>query len=73
MNLLHNKLRNRLSPVRVDKLQFIYINERVLNRITRRNTDPYKLHDLEVKLLALGLGSEPICQDPRIALSAVLE
>lgn len=32
LNLLQNKLRNRLTVQRVDKLQFIYINERVLQR-----------------------------------------
>jgi hAT family C-terminal dimerisation region len=33
LNLVHNKLRNRLSTERVDKLQYIYINERVLRKI----------------------------------------
>jgi hypothetical protein len=33
LNLVHTKLRNRLSNERVDKLQYIYINERVLRRI----------------------------------------
>jgi hypothetical protein len=33
LNLVHNKLRNRLSIERVDKLQYIYINERVLRKI----------------------------------------
>ena len=33
LNLVHTKLRNRLSNGRVDKLQYIYINERVLQRI----------------------------------------
>jgi hypothetical protein len=33
LNLVHNKLRNRLSMERVDKLQYIYINERVLRKI----------------------------------------
>jgi hypothetical protein len=32
-NLLLNKLRNRLSTERVDKLQYIYINQRVLNNV----------------------------------------
>jgi hypothetical protein len=33
LNLVHTKLRNRLSIERVDKLQYIYINERVLRKI----------------------------------------
>jgi hypothetical protein len=32
LNLLQNKLRNCLTNQRVDKLQFIYLNERVLQR-----------------------------------------
>jgi hypothetical protein len=33
LNLIYNKLRNRLSKECVDKLQYIYINKRVLQRI----------------------------------------
>lgn len=31
-NFIHNKVRNRLDPIRVDKLTFIYMNRRVLDR-----------------------------------------
>ena len=33
LNLVYTKLRNRLSNGRVDKLQYIYINERVLRKV----------------------------------------
>jgi hypothetical protein len=32
LNLIHTKTRNRLKPERVNKLQYIYINERALAR-----------------------------------------
>ena len=36
MNLLHNKARNRTALDRMDKLQFIYINARVLSYKIKR-------------------------------------
>ena len=33
LKLLQNKLRSRLTAERVNKLQYIYINERVLKRV----------------------------------------
>lgn len=35
MNLIHTKLRKNLRPVKVNKLTFIYINDRVLRRINK--------------------------------------
>ena len=32
MNLIMNKIRNSLTAVNVNKLMFIYMNERILNR-----------------------------------------
>jgi hypothetical protein len=46
LNLLFNKLRNRLNPIRIDKLQSIYINKRVLARV--EETDFTK--NIKVKL-----------------------
>jgi hypothetical protein len=37
LKLLHNNLRNRLLPEWVDRLQYIYINERVLDWILAGN------------------------------------
>ena len=34
VNFLHSKARNRLIPANADKLAFIYMNKRVLERIT---------------------------------------
>ncbi len=34
MNLIMNKIRNSLHSINVDKLMFIYMNERALNRLT---------------------------------------
>jgi len=33
MNLIKSKTRNQLSKISVDKLMYIYINERTLNRL----------------------------------------
>jgi hypothetical protein len=43
LQLLQNKLRSRLTAPRIDKLQYIYINERILERVAnavslRKNT-----------------------------------
>ena len=75
LNLTHTKLRNRLTSTHVDRLQFIYINERVLLRVTRRQAEPGDLEELEDKLLRSGIGELPnpgLHQDPRMALTAVL-
>ncbi len=47
LNLVHNKLRNRLSNDRVDKLQYIYINERVLRRVSCRYEAHLKLDEAQ--------------------------
>lgn len=39
MNVLHSKSRNRLDPVRVDKLIFIYTNSRSLRKATINDID----------------------------------
>ncbi|KNB15464.1 hypothetical protein FOXG_21339 [Fusarium oxysporum f. sp. lycopersici 4287] len=40
VNFLHSKARNRLTPANADKLAFIYMNERVLERITQSQNQP---------------------------------
>lgn len=42
-NFLHNKIRNRLQATRVDKLIFIYMNQRVLQ--TLKNGDHFSVSD----------------------------
>jgi hypothetical protein len=54
LNLLFNKLRNRLNPIRVDRLQNIYINERVLARLGEADfTEDMKV-ELEQELITAG-------------------
>jgi hypothetical protein len=40
LRLLQNKLRSRLTAQRIDKLQYIYINERVLGRVAGAQPEP---------------------------------
>ncbi|RKK64095.1 hypothetical protein BFJ69_g16797 [Fusarium oxysporum] len=40
VNFLHSKARYRLTPANADKLAFIYMNERVLERITQSQNQP---------------------------------
>jgi len=47
LNLVYNKLRNRLSNDRVNKLQYIYINERVLRRVSCRYEAHLKLDEAQ--------------------------
>ncbi len=65
LNLLHNKLRNRLTASRVDKLQYVYINERVIKKIKGNYNAELHLDDtqleaeadlveLEDRLIAIG-------------------
>jgi hypothetical protein len=54
LKLLHNKLRNRLRPDRVDMLQYIYINKRVLERIKADLATEGELIELEDTLLKVG-------------------
>jgi hypothetical protein len=54
LKLLHNKLRNRLRPNKVDMLQFIYINKRVLERVKANLATKSKLIKLEDALLKIG-------------------
>jgi hypothetical protein len=61
MNLMHNKLRNRLSSTRVDKLQFIYINQRVLQRAQGTNWKPLNQEKVAKKLYKV---SEEPLPDP---------
>jgi hypothetical protein len=71
LNLVHNKLRNRLTTSRVDKLQYIYINERIMKKIkgnynAELHLDENQLEaevelvELEDRLIAIGeCGGEP--------------
>lgn len=40
VNFLHNKARNRLTPANADKLAFLYMNERVLERLMESQNQP---------------------------------
>jgi hypothetical protein len=40
MNYVHSKLRNRLSVERTDKLQYIYMNLRALDKIKHHSKHP---------------------------------
>jgi hypothetical protein len=40
INFLHSKARNRLTPANADKLAFIYMDERVLERIAQSQNQP---------------------------------
>jgi hypothetical protein len=60
-NLIHDKTRNRLSPEKTNKLMFIYINRRVLDReegaqqpIRWEDLNEEQLLELEDQLLADG-------------------
>jgi hypothetical protein len=48
VNFLHSKARNRLTSANADKLAFIYMNERVLERITQSQNQPLGHHRNEV-------------------------
>jgi len=54
LKLLHNKLRNRLRPDKVNMLQYIYINKRVLERIKADQATEAELIELEDALLKIG-------------------
>ena len=56
MGGLMNKFRAQLMPQHVDMLQYIYINERVLNWILRRNATPEELMEVEDKAAEVGEG-----------------
>ena len=56
MGGLINKFRAQLMPQHVDMLQYIYINERVLNRILQRNATPEELMEVEDKAAEVGEG-----------------
>jgi hAT family C-terminal dimerisation region len=49
LNLVHNKLRNRLTSSRVDKLQYIYINERIIRKIKGKYDVQLKLNEAEIE------------------------
>ena len=46
-NLIHDKLRSRLTAEKVDMLQFIYINERVMKNKRKRHVKREDLVALE--------------------------
>lgn len=54
LKLLHSKLRNRLRPDKVNMLQYIYINKRVLERVKADLATEGELIDLEDALLKIG-------------------
>jgi hypothetical protein len=54
LKLLHNKLRNCLKPDKVNMLQCIYINKRVLERIKADQATEAELIELEDALLKSG-------------------
>ena len=54
LRLLHNKLRNRLRPDKVNMLQYVYINKRVLERIKANQATEVELIELEDALLKIG-------------------
>jgi hypothetical protein len=54
LKLLLNKLRNRLKPDKVNMLQYIYINKRVLERIKADQVTEANLTELEDALLKIG-------------------
>lgn len=88
LKLLQNKLRSRLTAERTNKLQYIYINERVLKRAanaTLRKEEPWlpaepteeELVELEDGLMAEGedITTNPVINsdvDP-VASSAILD
>jgi hypothetical protein len=43
-NLIHDKKRNRLSPEKANKLSFIHINRRVLNRTSAGDASARNWH-----------------------------
>ncbi len=47
MNYIHSKLRNRLTTTKVNRLQYIYINERTLRKIARTMFTEEKLIEVE--------------------------
>ncbi len=48
MNYIHSKARNRLTPERVDKLLYIYINRRVLDRKIVVKDDEEEEEELDI-------------------------
>jgi hypothetical protein len=54
LNLLFNKLRNRLNPIRVNRLQNIYINKRVLARLEEADFIEDIKVELEQELITAG-------------------
>lgn len=51
VNFIHTKLRNRLTPERVQKLQYIYINQRTIRKIGAQTLSDAELLELEDKWL----------------------
>jgi len=74
LKLLMNKFRAQLTPQHVDMLQYIYINERVLNRILRRNATPEELMEVEDKAAEVGEGyiENPALQRESITIQQLL-
>ena len=61
MNLIHTKLRNRLGSEKADKLIYIYMNQRVLDRnmslligdpIEKTTEEQVELEDILLEILA---------------------
>ena len=47
MNLIHSKLRNSLTPERVHKLQYVYINQRTFRKMAVQTFSDEDLLELE--------------------------
>ena len=47
MNFIHTKLCNRLIPERVQKLQYIYINQRTIRKMGTQTLSDEELLELE--------------------------
>jgi Protein of unknown function (DUF 659)/hAT family C-terminal dimerisation region len=54
LNLMLNKLRNRLSNAKLDMLQYIYINKRILRRTSITSYSDEDLLALEKALISIG-------------------
>lgn len=47
MNFIHTKLRNRLTSERVNKLQYLYINQRTLRKMGVQELSDLELVEVE--------------------------
>jgi hypothetical protein len=68
MNLIMNKIRNSLHSINVDKLMFIYMNERTLNRF-KNVKSKLQLADIEIDEMKLCEMKDRLLQE-EISLTA---